>query len=134
MSTNFYWLKNPETREDWSENIDEDDPLRHIGKRSFAGAYCLECGVALSEHGTHSVHTHKSLENCPICGKSRKEVDGACSFTWTMMKHKRLLEELAEKEPELVICEDEYETEFTAKQMLEEADCVITYQDACRFF
>lgn len=137
MGTNFYWIINPETMQKYdesSEDFDDWDPIIHIGKRSFAGAYCEDCGVLLSLYGTRSAHTNNGLSICPICGKSREEVSGASSFTWTMMKHRRNLEMIAEKYPHFIVCKDEYGTKLTALEMLEEAsDCIIQFQDASRF-
>lgn len=133
MGTNFYWLINPRTMKPWNGDIDEDDVHRHIGKRSFAGAYCDDCGVSLSSNGMFDVYFHGKLQVCPGCGKSRNDVGDATSFTWTMMKHKRVLENLTVTYPNKKVCCNEYCEEFTAKEMLKEADCKIVYQNAVRF-
>ena len=136
MGTNFYWIINPETMKYYNydnESFDDLDPIIHIGKRSCAGSYCEDCGVALSLNGTYSIDTSPMLDNCPVCGKSWRDVKGVCSFTWTMMKHKKTLELFANRYPHLEVCRDEYGTRFTALKMLDEADCVIQYQNASRF-
>jgi len=53
----------------------------HIGKRSSAGWFCLDCMAALNPLGNHAVHSdHELLEECPICGKSKDQMGAAFFF------------------------------------------------------
>lgn len=94
MGTNFYWKPNdegmlPAGLGTLEQHPSEDDPARHIGKRSAAGAYCYDCGVPLIEsppsrfagnfgrwspdhiHGGHA----QRLDACPDCGGTVKQED-----------------------------------------------------------
>ena len=148
MGTNFYWIEKQKWMEKFEKNskIDFDDDMnifKHIGKRSAAGFYCKSCGATLCEYGTRHVHdTYITMpygekeirfhDVCPVCN-SDKNLIGACSFTWTFMKHKRELEKLAKKNSDEKVVQDEYGEQFTAKEFLEEVDVSIEFQDASEF-
>ena len=65
MSTNFYFRG---YRHD-------DDPTRHIGKRSAAGDYCWDCKRTLCPGGEAMIHYEADPwpKTCPSCGKSKEE-------------------------------------------------------------
>lgn len=136
MGTNFYWSS--------EEKKNEDDIQIHIGKRSAGGLYCWDCGTVFHRLGTHMAHSGKSelFDACPGCGKTKEDmsIDGStagvelgfnrpsavskkgistcCSFTWTLMKHKKRLMRLINS-PEKVV-RDEYGREYTAREFLRE--------------
>ena len=71
MGTNYYFK--------------HGEDIVHIGKRSAAGLFCLDCMAALNPVGNHAVHFgHELLEECPICGKPKDQVEYAMSFTWAI--------------------------------------------------
>jgi hypothetical protein len=109
VGTNFY-LNGPDP--------DEDSPKVHIGKRSYAGAYCWDCGISFAVNGTQQVHFANSAHDytrCPECGG---EGGGASSFTWTKMAHLRDLQDLRGYNAPVVV--DEYGTTYTADEFLDE--------------
>jgi hypothetical protein len=148
MGTNFYWVGHQR-----SETI-----YHHIGKRSAAGRYCYDCGSTFNRDGTTEVHSGSLGDRfgwdtvCPCCGKSPDDttkqydpvmvelgfqkpcdikpagISGASSFTWTMMKHKWVLEKrIGWKRSQVV---DEYGKKYTAKEFLDmiERTCPIQFQ------
>ena len=149
MGTNFYWLGHDH----------EYDIQQHIGKRSAAGLYCFDCGTTLNTRGTDLIHHGRGtwLKECPSCGAAEsvreslsysaagvelglatregdtpKGVRTACSFTWTLLKHKRTIEALRGN-PEPVI-EDEYGRAYTAAEFLAELKwCPIEFQSPAEF-
>lgn len=156
MGTNFYYKKQ-------DSNHSEEHPVNHIGKRSAAGLYCWDCGTTLCNYETQYIHQGNSdwYEVCPFCGKTREEqpldksstgielgfnkeglehkgVGSACSFTWTIMKHKQNIEEQFIVDNRLINPEkfiiDEYNREYTAKEFLELLkDCPIQFQCCSEF-
>jgi len=146
MGTNYYFKQNPSTGEPWDESIDEDSPLRHIGKRLAAGLYCYKCGTTLCIGGTQLVHSKGTKDpiialftgfhdKCPICGH-----DGvSCSsFTITLTAHKEKLYTLSRnkyKGIENIKCViDENGIEFTASEMLKIIEeCPIQFQNYQEF-
>lgn len=130
MSTNFYWKTLP--KEFKGKDSSEESPYIHIGKRSGAGLYCKDCGVTLCTRGTSMVHNSfvKWHDTCPSCGKLVTE--GICSFTWTMMKHKQIIEDflhsekLDVKNDKLIV--DEYDKEYTLSEFMAEIDSPIQQQ------
>lgn len=71
MGTNYYFK--------------DGDDIIHIGKRSAAGLFCVECMVALHPIGNHRVHiTDEWLNECPVCGRSADLVEFTTSFTWAI--------------------------------------------------
>lgn len=146
MGTNFYWKE--------ARNEDDDHIEQHIGKRSAAGLYCYDCGSTLNRGGTTFIHkgsvkdmVNTWLDTCPCCGKSREEghftkteevirtgVATCCSFTWTVMKHKRAIEERVKTNPDKKIIVDEYGEVFSAREFLELLRiCPIEFQSPCEF-
>ena len=113
------------------------NPLYHIGKRSGAGKYCMDCGTTFCIHGTSRIHYNDNpyelfsdayeqaqkyywYDKCPICGKEGTYI---CTFTWTFMKQKEILNDLRWNkrkfcDEKLII--NEYEEEFTPKEFWEE--------------
>ena len=146
MGTNYYFKQNPSTGEPWDESIDEDSPLRHIGKRSAAGSYCYKCGTTLCIGGTHAVHMQGSRDPitalftgfhdvCPICGH---EGVPCSSFTITLTKHKAKLYLLSRNKhkwiEDMKWAIDEYGREFTAVEMLKIIEeCPIQFQNCQEF-
>ena len=105
MGTNFYWKALPQEFKRYKANVEKyigdcDDThnvLLHIGKRSAAGLYCHDCGITLNKYGTDYVHDSMYddwYEVCPICGRKGTPI---CTFRWTMLRHKWLIEALAEE-------------------------------------
>ena len=155
MGTNFYWK---ETRHEEEGHI-----LQHIGKRSAAGYYCYDCGTTLHRNGIEDVHKGGPktawFEACPCCGKTKENrtihtstggvelgfataadvtrtgVSTCCSFTWTLMKHKREIEWLGSFNPDEKVIVDEYGDELSAREFLEMYQiCPIEFQMPCEFF
>ena len=127
------------------------NPLWHIGKRSGAGKYCMNCGTTFCIHGTTRIHYDDNpyqfltqewedaqkyywYEKCPICGKEGTYI---CTFTWTFMKQKQIIEQLSLNpntlDKKLIV--DEYDEEFTPKEFWEEElkNCPVEYQSCCEF-
>lgn len=149
MGTNFYWNNGyDDESEGWPVEVvnGEDDIQVHIGKRSSVGRYCWTCGITLTAEDTRDCHgRHKCVQDtCPGCGAewsdacARRCVDAfvelgfceagdvdrsglgtACSFTWTMMRHKRLLESL--RGYEVPVVRNEYGDLFTPAKFLDNA-------------
>lgn len=167
MGTNFYWKKLPKELKQYEKLVqtqtkDKDmylyqelmNPLWHIGKRSGAGKYCMNCGTTFCIHGTTRIHYNDNpyelfsdayeqaqkyywYDKCPICGKEGTYI---CTFTWTFMKQKEIIRKLyAEevkgrlKETKLIV--NEYDEEFTPKEFWEEElkNCPVEYQSCCEF-
>ena len=136
MGTNFYWMidENGNACDDYKTDERDSNVNVHIGKRSCAGRYCFPCGVALIDGGSRSVHTGKyqTYTKCPNCGLESNTV--ACSFTYTMMKHRNRINNLAEATPDLVCVVDENGSEFTALKFKEILDgCPIVFQHCANF-
>ena len=137
MGTNYYFTRNPITGAEWEEEIEDTNPLRHIGKRSAAGAYCYTCGTTLCKYGTTCVHQYgfRWHKECPICGQAGVP---SCSFTITLLSHKALLQKLSRnktrgKEDQKWVV-DEYGQTFTAVEMLKIIkECPIIFQDCSEF-
>jgi len=153
MGTNFYWHVNPRSLD--TKHGHSDSIHIHIGKRSAAGHYCWDCGTTLHTGGDREVHYSHSdngwQDRCPSCGKSAGEnaniavnqelgfakatdkhrhgVSSCSSFSWTLLRHERDLEELAQTHPTLQVLSDEYGKLFTAREFFEELKfCPIRYQ------
>lgn len=161
MSTNYYWKELPEWFKENAEHptMNNDNIFIHIGKRSASGGYCYTCGATRHRYGTDEVHGkynanpryifgkeqninawEKECEEyyhkkCPCCGKEFTK--STTSFRWTLMIHKKLIEEIAnsksEREREQKIIVDEYGKEFTAQEFLDATHSPIEFQDACIF-
>ena len=127
MSTNFYWKKLPKCFSKFT-GVEEDSPQLHIGKRCAAGGYCADCGVTLCADGTDFIHDGEATwySCCPCCGK--KNVEYITSFTWTMLKHKQLIYELAYLKNKTKCIVDEYGEEYTADEFLDAIDTPIQKQ------
>jgi len=124
VGTNFYWrysgqfyIATPEEDVDVCEFLNEDDPRIHIGKRSFAGKYCWECMRTLceSESLIHSCDG-EWCEICPDC-MSKKNVDGACSFSWAQLPSKVI--EFCQEHPYEEIMEDECGRPLTGEEFVD---------------
>ena len=123
MGTNYYWKDKGESKFDG-----------HIGKMSAAGPYCWECGATLCTWGTEHVHSGGGsiAEDCPVCEKSRGELDSTCSFTWTYMAQYEKLKTMKGRKDKVVV--NEYGEEFTVDDFLEIAEaCPIWFQAATWF-
>lgn len=134
MSNNYYWI------DERHEN--EDHIFQHIGKTSAAGYYCYDCGTTLNSGGTQYVHRGKRgdkddmfniwLDACPGCGEEKKTT--CSSFTWTLLKHKNEITNLAKTHPLKKIIVDEYGKEMTADEFLEKLQyCPIQFQMPSEF-
>jgi len=138
MGTNFYWM---EERSD-----EESDISQHIGKRSAAGLYCYDCGTTLHRISTIDIHQSNSFndlhrdwnDECPSCHQSahskdeQTNVKSACSFTWTLMKHKWEIQRSEEYLQPII--RDEYDRTYTASEFLEMLKgCPIEFQSPCWF-
>ena len=157
MGTNFYWKQLPKELKQYEKLIkiqikDKDmNPLYHIGKRSGAGKYCMDCGTTFCIHGTTRIHYNDNpyelfsdayeeaqkyywYDKCPICGKEGTYI---CTFTWTFMKQKQLIEQLSLNPKTLSkkLIVNEYEEEFTPTEFLwdELGNCPVEYQNCCEF-
>ena len=151
MGCNYYWIK--PAQEDVDEYGRDDDIHVHIGKRSAAGAYCWDCGTTLCEMGTRSVHLsdQRCFENCPSCGNERDSsgvtssafielgftkpnelkrtgVTSCSSFTWTLMWHKRQLEDMMLFGNTEKVVVDEYGHEYTAEEFLTEQLASVAFE------
>ena len=114
MGTNFYWKQGF-----YGEVTDYNDPRKHIGKRSAAGAYCWQCGISLKVNHTKDIHKNGSLlwVECPSCGEGRERAF-CSSFTWTMMIHYWRLKSMLHSGDERKAIEDEHGNEYTASEFL----------------
>lgn len=155
MGTNFYWKKLPKELEQYIKNVDmsnEDNILMHIGKRSGAGLYCMDCGCTFHKYGTDQIHGELNpyfdvnnlqkyvkeknvywYDKCPVCGKEGTYI---CTFRWTFMKQKEILNGLRWNkrkfcDEKLII--DEYGEEFTPQKFLDEIKTPVEYQTASEF-
>lgn len=134
MSTNYYWKEIPKWFKENIRNLytDEESPYLHIGKRSCAGRYCFHCGVTLCKRGTDLAHNHLAdwHDTCPSCGKV--VTTSTFDFTWTMFKHKDIINELLHseildvKKDKLIV--DEYGKEFTLQEFMSEINTPIQKQ------
>ena len=143
MGTNFYWKRIPKEFEQYKANVkrcsvygfdnNNENVLKHIGKRSAAGLYCYECGTTLNKHGTDRVHDCEYDEwykVCPICGEEGTPI---CSFRWTLMLHKWLIELYAKKGRTVNMIVDEYGGEYTPQEFLQAVNTPIEHQSCCEF-
>ena len=166
MGTNFYWKKLPIDLEPYKDTVDMTDNnniLMHIGKRSAAGLYCLDCGCTFHKYGTDHIHGEYNphsffdkekyntelktywYDKCPVCGKDGTNI---CTFRWTFLKQKEIIEDMSigeiyyEKrhEPIPKVIVDEYGQEYTATEFLIDIQIpnttvgtVVEYQTANRF-
>lgn len=154
MSTNFNWKANikipieilPKKIRPFAQRVqnacaskefDDEDILIHIGKRNAAGYYCYDCGTTLNKGGTTEIYLgntgpDSSMPICPVCHakydiKKKTSVQGACSFTWTVMAHLELIKALAKPSVATAVqllnntklIANDYGECFTAKEMLE---------------
>ena len=141
MGTNFYWKRIPKEFERYKANVenyigdcdDTHNVLLHIGKRSAAGLYCHDCGITLNKYGTDYVHDSMYddwYEVCPICGREGTPI---CTFRWTFMKHKWLIEKLAHEGCREKCIVDEYGDSYSPIEFLSEVSTPIEYQACCEF-
>ena len=155
MGTNFYWKELPKELKKYEPHIYTitDDkhmnPLWHIGKRSGSGLYCIHCGITFCKNGTSRVHYNDNpyplfseeykkaqkqywYDRCPICGG---EGDYVCSFTWTFMMQKYIIETYNNRNINNKLIVNEYDEEFTVKEFLEEElnNCFIEFQMCAEF-
>lgn len=143
MGTNFYWREVPKEFERYKANVEKyigaiddnpDNVLLHIGKRSAAGLYCRDCGITLNKHGTGYVHNCDYADwwykRCPICGREGVPVS---SFCWTFMKHKWLIEALADEGWTKKLIVDEYGDSYSPIEFLQEINTPIEFQSCCEF-
>jgi hypothetical protein len=140
MGTNFYWKEIPKEFKKyiphvkkWFGDVGHDDVLVHIGKRSAAGKYCYECGTTLKKAGTDNIHDcmyDDWYSECPICGREGTPI---CSFRWTMLRHKWLIEALADEGWTKKCIVDEYGDSYSHIEFLQEINTPIEYQACCEF-
>lgn len=143
MGTNFYWKSIPKEFEKYKANVERhsvygfdnnnENVLKHIGKRSGAGLYCYECGTTLNKFGTDHLHDceySEWYERCPICGREGSSI---CTFRWTFMKHKWLIEKLAGEGCRQYLIVDENDEEYTPLEFLQAVETPIEYQACCEF-
>lgn len=143
MGTNFYWKKIPKEFERYKANVEKisvygvdnnnENVLKHIGKRSGAGAYCYHCGVTLNKHGTDRVHDCDYSEwykRCSICGR---EGVATISFRWTFLRQKWLIQVLAMERNNEKCIVDEYGKEYTPQEFLQAVKTPIEFQSCCEF-
>ena len=151
MGTNYRWIS--------VENADGRDIHEHIGKRSAAGPYCWDCGTTLCRDGSRGVH-HDDRDwhdRCPSCdaepasddlGSSaagvelgfaksadvrRVGVTSCSSFSWTLMRHKRVLEGMMEGNDRTVCVVDEYGREYNAREFLTEELASVAIEFQCPY-
>jgi hypothetical protein len=141
MGTNFYWREVPKEFKKYKANVenyvgdcdDTGNVLIHIGKRSAAGLYCYECGITLNKFGTDHLHDcnfSEWYEVCPICGRKGTPI---CSFRWTMLRQKWLIEKLANEGCRQYLIVDENDEEYTPLEFLQAVYTSIEYQSCCSF-
>lgn len=142
MGTNFYWKKIPHEFEQYKANVEKyigtvddnpDNVLLHIGKRSAAGLYCVECGTTLNKYGTDHIHDCECpqwYKACPICGKEGTYI---FTFRWTMLRHKWLIEALAKEGCTNKCIVDECCKKYTPQEFLNAVKTPIEYQSCCEF-
>lgn len=144
MGTNFYWKRIPREFEKYKSNVEKisvyggfeknnENVLKHIGKRSSAGMYCYECGTTLNKYGTDHLHDYEYsewYEVCPICGKEGTPI---CSFRWTIMLHKWLIDLYVKKGRTTKMIVDEYGEEYTPQEFLQAVKTPVEYQMCCEF-
>ena len=143
MGTNFYWKQIPKEFEKYKANVEKisvygfdnnnENVLKHIGKRSAAGKYCYHCGVTLNKYGTDHVHNYEYsewYERCPICGREGSPI---CTFRWTFLGHKWLIEKLAHEGCRQYLIVDENDEEYTPLEFLQAVNTPIEYQMCCEF-
>lgn len=144
MGTNYYRMDRP------ADEYEDEDPRRHIGKRSAAGAFCWDCGLTLCKGGNERIHFSDSEwhDACPQCGatpvreslaesdrlelgfanhaavpeRAGRSIRQASSFTWAQDP---------EGLPENVTVEDEYGRTFTMRQFREDVlgACPVQFTD-----
>lgn len=120
MVKNFYWLKTPF---EGHENEPKNSIFIHIGKMSSSGKYCFECGTTYHVEGTKAnAIKNSSYEKCPMCGKPRKDAILAYSFTWTVMKHKKVLQGFVSIHSDAKVVVDEHDVKYSAKEFLDFVD------------
>ena len=144
MGTNFYWRELPKEFEKYKLNVEKyigavddnpDNVLLHIGKRSAAGLYCYYCGTTLCKNGADFIHTvcepyEEWYKVCPICGKEGTYI---CTFRWTFMLHKWLIEVFAKQGRTDKCIVDENGKEYTPQEFLNAVETPIEYQSCCEF-
>lgn len=142
MGTNFYFIANPETKKPWTDDIEESDIRRHIGKRSIAGSYCDKCDIVLPRTKTNCtgltdctvLTAFLSPSRCPSCGEPRGYMNCACSFTLTKQQHFYTLLDLGMTLPKEHMIVDEYEETYTAAEMIKIIeDCPIRLHNPAKF-
>ena len=82
------------------------------------------------------------FDACPGCGtpfeydEKNERIIYICTFTWTMMRHKDIIKELADKGYDKDIIVNEYGEKYTAKEFIERVleSCYVQYQDAEEFW
>ena len=118
MSTNYFWKEIPKSLQKF--HVTDPDMLTHIGHTAAAGPYCKKCGITFCSEGTWKVHdgdkSIKWYDECPVCGTPATSF--AYSFSWTMMRHKKILERLVKQNVSEKLIIDECDREYTPKQFL----------------
>lgn len=161
MGTNFYWKKLPDWFKENAKDptADQDSIFMHIGKRSAAGHYCHKCGTTMHRYGTQEIHGHYNpdpsilfrglqdreheqmyieqyereesnywYKTCPCCGS---EPEYITSFHWTLMIHKKIIQEYINDPTKMIV--DEYDDEFTCKEFMDSCATPVEYQSASEF-
>jgi len=162
MGTNFYWIQDNEKTQrddslavhigkrsaagwycfDCGTTFSRHTCELHFGQKSFD----VDCPA----------RNYNVSESCPGCGKKpdmsspqvkeggamlelgfsktmpQQGITPCCSFTWTLMKHRRKLLELLKFKKKVVV--SEYGDQYTAKEFLKLTDdCPIQFQSPCQF-
>lgn len=96
MNMDFYWAPSFVPEEYRKER---DSVHQHIGNRASGGLMCADCGVPQVKTWM-DVHTPqfqgKDHKFCPGCGQNFSVP--FFTFTWTMPKHRRRLQAIADEE------------------------------------
>lgn len=162
MGTNFYWhidvgpsITLP-TGEVLEIDIDQDNPVYHLGKRSAAGYYCWTCGITLCKQGNDAIHGGYAsfYDRCPKCGAEKvKEgldagpaaielgfaqprvarptgVRGCSSFSWAQSPEQ--VRTICRAHPDDELVDDEYGRTFTGQQFMDmlENNCPIEFTNS----
>lgn len=138
MGINYYWIDESDCEKFKEEPcLYYDIPIKyHIGKKSNAGYYCYDCGISRHEN-TAYVHSARNdyikFGNCPGCEKEFTEC--TYSFTWTMMKQKKKIEDYIAKNDHSKHIVNEEGVQISCQEFMEiYKKCKIDFQCCTNFF